>query len=144
MSIPSSTPLESLDFKWVRQEALQNLCSLGYTTLEKVAQMDDRLLLQIRGISQRSLNTIKQVAQERGIEWTGKPITGKTPSMIKSFNNDQSIRDYFAAQALNAIISRGLEMHQTPDLVACWSYEYADAMMNERLKAKKPESEVQN
>ena len=136
-----STPLESLDFKWVRQEALQNLCTLGYETLEKVAQMDDRLLLQIRGISQRSINTIKQVAQERGIEWTGKPISGKSPAMIKSFNNDRALRDYFAAQALNGTISKGFLNPVALQEVARISYALADAMMNERLKAEKEDKE---
>lgn len=136
-----STPLESLDFKWVRQEAIQNLCALGYETLEKVAQMDDRLLLQIRGISQRSINTIKQVAQERGIEWTGKPISRKSPAMIKSFNNDRALRDYFAAQALNGTLSKGFGSPVSVQEVARICYTLADAMMNERLKAEKEDKE---
>lgn len=40
-----------------------------------------------------------------------------------------SLRDYFAAKAMQALIACG---HTDYDLVAEWAYKYADAMLKEK------------
>lgn len=55
----------------------------------------------------------------QGFQSTLQPVDG------------MKLRDWFAAQALQAALSVGLKM---PDTVAKLSYEYADAMLAERAK----------
>lgn len=49
-----------------------------------------------------------------------------------------TLRDYFAAKAMQALISRGMEDYtkrasQGVPIIAGYAYEYADAMLRERL-----------
>ena len=46
-----------------------------------------------------------------------------------------SLRDYFAAKALNAIVSSRTKVGEfEPDFHSSWAYRYADAMLKEREK----------
>jgi hypothetical protein len=51
------------------------------------------------------------------------------------YGTGMTLRDYFAAKAMQGVISRsseGAEVDQ--DMCAYWSYKMADAMMKERTK----------
>ena len=52
---------------------------------------------------------------------------------IPAFPNGMTLRDYFAAKAMQAIISTG-KAKNTPELIATAAYEMADLMMQERNK----------
>jgi hypothetical protein len=45
-----------------------------------------------------------------------------------------TIRDYFAAKALQALITRESNMHPNPLIYAGAAYDLADAMLEERVK----------
>ena len=58
---------------------------------------------------------------------------------IANYSGGMSLRDYFAAKAMQAIISKGNGSDATGGekgvpLIAKYSYEYADAMLRERDK----------
>ncbi|MEO1503168.1 MAG: hypothetical protein AAFU68_02970 [Pseudomonadota bacterium] len=48
-----------------------------------------------------------------------------------------TLRDYFAAAALQGLLADGMHQMVPPADGAIWAYDYADAM----LKARKPEAE---
>lgn len=52
-------------------------------------------------------------------------------------NNDVSLRDYFAAKAMQSIISQK-DIHDSREWVSCaWiSYQIADTMLSEREKVE--------
>lgn len=53
------------------------------------------------------------------------------------YSNGMSLRDYFAAQALVTVVffsAKALNQTYTPEQLAAWSYEQADAMLAEREK----------
>lgn len=43
-----------------------------------------------------------------------------------------SLRDYFAAKTLAAVIQSSNDAFKNPDKAAAWSYEWADAMLKAR------------
>jgi hypothetical protein len=45
-----------------------------------------------------------------------------------------SLRDYFAAKALQALLTRENTMHPNPLMYAGAAYDLADAMLEQRLK----------
>lgn len=49
-----------------------------------------------------------------------------------------TLRDYFAAQAMNG---RGYSYQQNEDEVAAWAYRRADAMLNARIRTVATEEE---
>lgn len=47
---------------------------------------------------------------------------------------EMTLRDYFAAKAMQALITRETRMHPNPLMYAGASYDIADAMLEERVK----------
>jgi hypothetical protein len=45
-----------------------------------------------------------------------------------------TLRDYFAARAMQALITRETRMHPNPLMYAGAAYDIADAMLEERVK----------
>ena len=78
------------------------------------------------------------------IQDPNKPYNGDSTSPdwnlnISYYPDGMSLRDYFAAKAMQAIISKGNGSDATGGekgvpLIAKYSYEYADAMLRERDK----------
>lgn len=57
------------------------------------------------------------------------------PSTLANYRNGfegMTLRDYFAISSLNALIQK--EINTNPSYLAPLSYNYADAMLKERLK----------
>lgn len=52
----------------------------------------------------------------------------------RGFSRGMSLRDHFAGQALNGLMSQEGSISQRPGAVAKIAYELADAMMEERSK----------
>lgn len=52
-----------------------------------------------------------------GLEWT---------------EDGMSLRDYFAAKAMQGVLSIDVDLDCPPKHIASWSYEIADAMLAER------------
>lgn len=66
--------------------------------------------------------------------WTESGVSGKQTSNSTAFHVDMSLRDYFAAKALQGILCHeGIETTARSQITdATWAYEYADAMMKAR------------
>lgn len=54
----------------------------------------------------------------------------------REFSRGMSLRDHFAGQALNGLMSQDGSISQRPEVVAQMAYKLADAMMEERSKKK--------
>jgi hypothetical protein len=65
---------------------------------------------------------------------TGEPAF-PTATLAQKTEGGMTLRDYFAAKAMQGAISTSLnEDHVNCDMCAIWSYEMADAMLKEREK----------
>lgn len=56
----------------------------------------------------------------------------KWPDGSYEAQSGMTLRDYFAASAMQALIGADLEARQNPDKAAHWAYQNADAMLKER------------
>lgn len=63
---------------------------------------------------------------------TRKEKTGFTAYEETVYYEGMTLRDYFAAKAMNGIVGT----KYVPKLIAEWSYQVADAMIEEREKNK--------
>ncbi|KAA0876292.1 hypothetical protein [Nitrincola tapanii] len=52
--------------------------------------------------------------------------------LTKKYYHGMTMRDYFAAQAMQGLAAASLHSRMTPEMVAKRAYEWADAMLNER------------
>ena len=125
--------IQSLDFGPHRFPSIHNLIDDGYDTLEKIAALDDNVILKYRGVGRIALIKLKQLAKERGVQWTGKAgkRTPLGPILKLDYNSDKmNLRDWFAGQAL----ASGWAGNYSPMEAAEQAYGYADAMLAERAK----------
>ena len=63
------------------------------------------------------------------------PFSIKCPSTEEDalrLRNGMTLRDYFAAKAMQAYLTHEQAANQVVDIVAGWSYEMADAMLEAR------------
>ncbi len=51
-----------------------------------------------------------------------------------SDNRGMSLRDYFAAKAMQGMLTADAQFQASPEKIAAWSYEYADSMLAARGK----------
>ena len=65
---------------------------------------------------------------------TGGPAFPLKEPMSNDFQG-MTLRDYFAAKALQGMLAYPDE-EATYDNCACWAYQYADAMLEERGESK--------
>lgn len=64
----------------------------------------------------------------------GEPVMGAQTDNSAGFAMGVSVRDYFAAKAMNGILSDPL-IRDVPEDIAVVAYQLADAMLAERAKA---------
>ena len=71
-----------------------------------------------------------------GVEEVKYPENGGAITSIKlqPANKGMTLRDYFAAKALQAHITNNLNLR--PEDVAKWAYRYADGMLAERERGE--------
>ena len=130
--------IQSLDFSPYKFPSIHNLVDDGYDTLEKIAALDDAVILKYRGVGKAALISLKALAKKRGVEWTGK-TSGPRPfgPVLKLDHNSghMNLRDWFAGQALASFGERACFADQTAEK----AYRYADAMLAERMKEPRPQ-----
>ena len=132
--------IQSLDFRPHKFPSIHNLIDAGYDTLEKIAALDDAVILKYRGVGKVALIRLKELAKKRGVKWTGK-TSGPRPfgPVLKLDHNSghMNLRDWFAGQALASFDERVYFTEQ----VAEKAYRYADAMLAERMREPRPQPE---
>ena len=131
--------IQSLDFGPHKYPSIHNLVDAGYDTLEKIAALDDAVILKYRGVGKVALMRLKELAKKRGVEWTGK-TSGPRPfgPVLKLDHNSghMNLRDWFAGQALASFGTDYFPMEAAEK-----AYRYADAMLAERMKEPRPQPE---
>lgn len=113
---------------------------------ETFAVTDDNEILDADGCPLTSGDS-QTIAVENAIEQFVRdqekqsPPSGKTNKTEYAFPHTydalgMTLRDYFAAKALQGLIAENLEDDDPhgkhPDTLAAWAYKYADAMLNAR------------
>jgi hypothetical protein len=122
---------EVLSRTFLNARSYNVLTSAGYVTVGDVKAATDVELLSLRSISRGSLAHIRRSCPFEPLA-TAHDELKKVGPRVGALPND--LRDWFAGQALPAIIAATRAAHGTivKDEQAEWAYEYADAMLAAR------------
>jgi hypothetical protein len=133
-------PIQSLQIKGVLT-FLNVLESCGYETLNQLAAADDLTLMKIRGMGPSVLARFKEAAKFHGIPWTGKPhkpIPLGPVIKLKHNAGSMTLRDYFAAQAMTALVPL-FKQPVSLIVISNNAYAMADVMLKQRELKKNHE-----
>ena len=102
-------------------------------TIEQLTLLTEFDLLKIPDIGRKTLKNIETELAVLDLRLKGIPTFPKTPIIkVGTPQNGMTLRDYFAAKAMQGMLSENSGIRYPTDELAKFAYKVADAMMKAR------------